>query len=66
MALSCLPCGKEENWEKCKVKAGMSLGEIGNGVALGIRIGVSVLVEGALGWAMFVDWIKVAKVKNVG
>ena len=30
-------------------------------MSLGIRIGVFVLVEGALGWEMFVDWIKVAK-----
>ena len=38
----------------------MSLKEFGNGVALVYRIVVSVLVEGALGWAMFADWIKVA------
>ena len=37
----------------------MSLKEIGNGVVLGNRIGMSVLVEGALGWAMLDDWIKV-------
>ena len=30
-------------------------------MALGNRIGVSVLVEGALGWAMFADWVKVTK-----
>jgi hypothetical protein len=37
----------------------MSLKEIGKGVVLGNRIGMSVLVEGALGWAMLDDWIKV-------
>ena len=36
----------------------MSLKEICNGVVLGNRIGMSVLVEGALGWAMLDDWIK--------
>ena len=39
----------------------MSLKEIGNGVVLGNRIGMSVLVEGALGWAMLDDWVKVTK-----
>ena len=39
----------------------MSLEEIVNRVVLGNRIGVSVLVEGALRWAMFADWVKVAK-----
>jgi hypothetical protein len=37
------------------------LEEIVNGVVLGNRIGVSVLVEGALRWAIFADWVKVAK-----
>ena len=35
--------------------------EIVNGMALENRIGVSVLVEGAFGWAMSADWIKVAR-----
>ena len=30
-------------------------------MVLGNRIGVSVLVEGALRWAMFANWVKVAK-----
>lgn len=40
------------------------LARIVNGVALGDRIGVSVLGEGGLLWAMFADWIKVAKGKE--
>ena len=36
----------------------MSLEEIVNGMSLGNRIGVSVLVEGALGWAMFAGLTK--------
>ena len=35
--------------------------EIVNRMSLGIRIGVSVLAERALGWAMFAGLVKVAK-----
>jgi hypothetical protein len=35
--------------------------EIVNGMLLGNRFGVSVLVKGALGWAMFAGLVKVAK-----
>jgi uncharacterized oligopeptide transporter (OPT) family protein len=44
----------------------MSLKEIGNGVVLGNRIGMSVLVGGALGWAMLDDWIKVPNGEECG
>ena len=35
--------------------------EIVNRKVLGNRIGVSVLTEGPLRWAMFADWVKEAK-----
>jgi hypothetical protein len=37
------------------------LEKIVNGLSLGNRIGVSVLVDRALGWAMFAGLVKVAK-----
>ena len=43
----------------------MSLEEIFNGMALGTRIGLSVLVE-CLGQAIFADWIRVAKGEGYG
>ena len=35
--------------------------EIVNGMTLENRMGVSVLVEAAFGWAMSADWVEVAR-----